>query len=578
MVNSLKKRGQKFVRKFSKASVKASADGKEHLKENLIGRISHARNVRLLIFEWILLVLALVMVATIQAFWFGGSYAEDVFVDGGSYTEATIGRVSSMNPLFATTSSEKVLSRLMFATLIKVDYSGNPGPGLAKSISYSEDGRIWTIKLREGLVWSDGEPITNEDVMFTVSLIKNPIVNSIYDYSLEGVKVSENENGEIVFELSSAYADFATALEFPIVPKHKLKDATLKTLVEDEFSNAPVTSGAFNLNALQISASDDSETIYLSANPNYYLGKPMLSSFAVRTFGDKESLISAVNAGSVTATAELSGLDADKITSGALEKRNTNINAGVFMFFNLNNAYTKDRDFRAAIRQGINISELMAEAANASELSYPLIDSQIRLSNYPQIPAEDFEAAKVKIGEMTGGNAVQLNIATVNSGYLPRVAEKLKEELKALGLEANVTLYEENQDFVTNVVSRRNYDILLYEVELGADPDPLPYYHSSQATAAGLNLSNYRNALVDDLLVAGRATLDTALRAKKYETFLEHWVSDVPAIGLYQANLTYIYNKNVRAYGDEVHLVTALDRFGDVDTWAAVKGTKNKTP
>ena len=193
MVNSLKKRGQKFVRKFSRASMKASEDSKEHLKENLIGRISHARNVRLLIFEWILLVLALVMVATIQAFWFGGSYAEDVFVDGGSYTEATIGRVSSMNPLFATTSSEKVLSRLMFATLIKVDYSGNPGPGLAKSISYSEDGRIWTIKLREGLVWSDGEPITNEDVMFTVSLIKNPIVNSIYDYSLEGVKVSENE-------------------------------------------------------------------------------------------------------------------------------------------------------------------------------------------------------------------------------------------------------------------------------------------------------------------------------------------------------------------------------------------------
>ena len=169
MSSEIRKRGRKFIRKFSKASVKAGTDGKEHLKENLIGRISHARNVRLLIFEWALLVIALVMVATIQAFWFSSSYAEDVFVDGGSYTEATIGRVNSMNPLFATTSSEKALSRLMFATLVKVDYSGNPGLGLAGRLSSSEDGRIWTIKLRDGLVWSDGEPITNADVMFTVS-------------------------------------------------------------------------------------------------------------------------------------------------------------------------------------------------------------------------------------------------------------------------------------------------------------------------------------------------------------------------------------------------------------------------
>ena len=578
MANSFKKRGQKFIRKFSKASAKASSNGKEHLKEKLIERISHARNVRLLIFEWVLLVIALVMAATIQAFWFSSSYAEDIFVDGGSYTEATIGRVNSMNPLFATTSSEKALSRLMFATLVKVDYSGNPGLGLAGRLSSSEDGRIWTIKLRDGLVWSDGEPITNADVMFTVGLIKNPVVNSIYDYSLDGVEVAENENGEIVFSLPSAYADFPTALEFPIVPKHKLENAALKTLVEDEFSNAPVTSGAFSLNALQIAATNDSETIYLSANPNYYLGKPMLGSFAIRTYESKDGLISAINAGSATATAELSGVDADKITSGAMEKRYTNINAGVFMFFNLTNNYTKSRDLRAAIRQGVDIAALRAEAPNTADLSYPLVDSQIHLSNYPQIPGRDAEAARAKISEIAGEGTIQLNIATVNSGYLPKVAEKLKEELAALGVESNVVLYEENQDFLTNVVSRRNYDILLYEVELGADPDPLPYYHSSQATAAGLNLSNYRNALVDDLLVAGRATLDAALRAKKYETFLEYWVNDVPAIGLYQGNLTYIYNKNVRAYGEEVHLVTALDRFNDVDTWAAEKGTRNKTP
>ena len=128
------------------------------------------------------------------------------------------------------------------------------------------------------------------------------------------------------------------------------------------------------------------------------------------------------------------------------------------------------------------------------------------------------------------------------------------------------------------MLSKRAYDILVYEIELGADPDPLPYYHSSQASKSGLNLSNYRNALVDDLLLAGRETLDDSLRIKKYESFLEHWVNSVPAIGLYQPNLTYYYNRNARPFSNDLKLVTALDRFTDVNSWAVNTTTKNKTP
>ena len=161
---------------------------------------------------------------------------------------------------------------------------------------------------------------------------------------------------------------------------------------------------------------------------------------------------------------------------------------------------------------------------------------------------------------------------------MPAVADKLAEELRELGFEVNVSKYEENQEFISNIISKRSYSILVYDIELGADPDLLPYYHSSQATASGLNLANYRNALVDDLLLGARDTLDETLRAKKYETFLQYWVNDVPAIGLYQSNLTYIYNRNVRTFSDNIRLVTALDRFTDITDWAAVKETKNKTP
>lgn len=578
MANTIKKRGQKIIRKFSRVSVKAREESKEHIKENLIDRVSHIRDIKLLILEWSLLVAGLVMLAVTQAFWSSTSYANDVFVRGGTYTEATIGEVNSMNPLFAATSSEKVLSKLMFSTLTTVDYSGHIGMGLLKSLTAGENGKVWTATLRTGLKWSDGEDISNEDVLYTIELIQNSAVNSIYSSNLENVKVKEDENGNIVFTLPSQYADFASALQIPVVPKHELDDAQIKTLVEDDFSNLPVTSGPFTFNARQASTIGNDVTIFLSANPYYYLGKPMLNSFAVRAYPDKPSVISAVNAGSVTATAELTGAEADKITSSNFLRRDSSINSGAFAFFNVASEKVKNVALRQAIRQGIDMITIRSEAPGTVMLDYPLVDSQIKLSTMPKIPTHDFEASKAKITGLTGGKEVVLNVATVNSGYLPAVAEALKGQLESLGLSANVTVYEESQDFIGNIVSKRNYDILLYDVELGADPDLLPYYHSSQATSSGLNLSNYKNALVDDLLIAARETLDLTLRSKKYESFLEYWVNDVPAIGIYQSNMTYLYNKNTRAYDNNVRLVTAMDRFSDVMNFASVKATRSKTP
>lgn len=578
MGNSVRKRGQKFIRKFSRASQRASAEGREHIRENLIERFSHIANIRLLILEWGLLVLALIMLASAQALWFGDSYAEGVFTSGGTYTEATIGEVNSMNPLFASTSSEKTLSRLMFATISTVDYSGHVGMGLAQSITHDESGKVWTMKLREGLKWSDGEPLTNDDVIFTAELIKNPAVNTIYDSNLANVTVAENEAGEVVFTLPATYADFISALNIPVVPKHALEDADPKTLIEDGFSNSPVTSGAFNFNATQLAAGGTEEVIYLSANPDYYMGKTMLSSFAIHTYADRDGVVEALNTGAVTASAELSGADAERITSGQIFQKDSSLNSGAFIFFNTTSARMKDVVLREAIRQGIDLERVRAAAPGTQALDYPLLASQIKLSSYPELPGRDAEAARARITELAGGEKIHVDLATVTTGYLPGVANAVAEELRGLGLEVDVTAYEENQEFITNVISRRNYDVLVYEVELGADPDLLPYYHSSQASTSGLNLSNYRNALMDDLLLGARDTLNETLRVKKYEAFLEYWVTGVPAIGLYQPNLTYFYNRNVRTFGNDVRLVTALDRFVDVRDWAVMRGTRNKTP
>ncbi len=448
--------------------------------------------------------------------------------------------------------------------------------GLAKSVTPSENGKVWTMKLREGLKWSDGEPLTKDDVIFTLKLVQNSAVGSIYSSNLTNVKVSEGEEGEIIFTLPSAYADFMSALNIPVVPKHKLVNADPRNLIENDFSNTPVTSGAFVLNAIQ-AAEGDGRIVYLSVNRNYYRGTALVSSFAVHTFSSHDEIISALNSGTITASAELSGTETEKVISAAIYQKESSLNSGVFIFFNTTSSTFKNIEVRRAVRMGISLEKVRAAAPGTTSLDFPLLKSAIVLTSYPSLPEYNLEAAREKIKSLVE-EGKEIQVATVKTGYLPEVSEALKNELEELGLNVNVSVYEENQDFISNIIAKRNYDILVYETPLGADPDPLPYYHSSQATSSGLNLANYRNALVDDLLIGARETLDGNLRAAKYESFLNYLNSDVPTIGLYQTNLTYFYNKNVRTFGDNVRLVTELDRFSDILNFSADKETRNKTP
>lgn len=572
-----KKRGRNFTKRLSDFSREASQTSQEHIKENIVDRLPHARNVRLLILEWSLLMVALIFLAITQVFWYAESYSTDTFGTGGAYTEATLGKVSSLNPLFATTNSEKVLSKLMFATLTETDYSGHSGVGLANSITADASGRVWTVRLRDGLKWSDGEPITNQDVIFTVKLIQNSDVKSSFDTNLAKVTIAEDEAGNLIFTLPSAYANFTSALNIPVLPEHILKNVDGANLLEHEFSTTkPVTSGPFVYNASQPIDNETGERIiYLAANPYYYASQPLINSFAIHAFASTEDIVTAVNTGSVTATAELLPSDRDKVTSKNVYEKETTINNGVFAFLNTTGILNKT--LRRAIQQGIDLRELCSVLKDEPALDYPILSSQLDIA-YPALPNYDIESARAAVQNAGLDPETPVAIATVSTGYFPALAENLSEQLRDLGFNTEIAVYEPDQEFLMNIVRRRNYDILLYEIELGADPDLFAYYHSSQATSTGLNLSNYRNSLADDLILAARTTMDPNLRASKYESFLKYWVDDVPAIGIYQTNLAYYFNKNTRNFSEDNHLVTAIDRFSDVSYWSAVKEKRNRTP
>ncbi len=583
MNKNFKKSGRKIFKKISLFSKRVHRDGQEHIKENLIDHISHIKDVRLYILEWILLVTVIILLSITQAYWYLNSFAVETYTKGGTYTEATLGKINSFNPLFTTTSSEETLSRLLFATLSATDYSGHTGLGLAETIHANDAGDTWIVKLRSGLKWSDGQPITNSDVLYTIKTIQSTRIKTNFASKLVGVTTAENDQGELVFNLSSPNAFFESSLDLPILPAHILKDVSPELLLENKFSTRPITSGAFTVNATQNIGTEGEKIVYLTANPKYYKGAPMLDSFSIHAFTSLADIKSAIRSGTVTATADLPSKFAQELSSSNINEYQSSVNYGVFAFFNTESTIFKNKSLRQAVRLGLNFNNLRTGLSGELPLDYPLLESQVDSITFPSIPKTDVTSAKAEIERLKVATpdltSAKINIVTIKGdNYLEEFANRIASQLKGLGLQASVSVYDSNQDFTLNILRPRAYDLLIYEIGLGADPDVLAYYHSLEATENGHNLSNYKNLVVNDLLLSARTTMDSKLRAAKYQKFLERWVEDVPAIGLYQTTLPYFVNRNVRAFSQENRLVTATDRFIDIENWTTKKTIKNRTP
>lgn len=565
----------------------------KHFSDNFISRIQNAHEVRLWIIEWILLVVVVLLFAIVQMMWYGDSYHAEAFVSGGDYAEAVLGDVNSMNPLYAATNAEKTLSRLLFANLVAPDASGHSKGELAKSVKMDETGMVWTVVLRDNIFWSDGEPIMADDVIYTVDLIRDTTAKTTISADFSHVTTKKKDDKTVIFTLPSPYVDFMDLLEFPLLPKHVLGDVSPALVYESNFSTHPIGSGPFVLNVMQAGnvTSLNKQTIYLNRNTHYFLTDTKLDTFTLKTYKSREDIVEAMNASEVSATAEL-GADSAEQLRGGVSLRESLLNGGVFAFINTSSDILSNKSVRQAISQGVDMTKVREGIDESQILNYPILERQEKLE-YPDLAKYNLEEAKKLLekaeysyndkGRLLDKEKVPvtLRVAVQKRDQITQVAERFADELKALGFDVSLNVYDESQttaDFFTTIVRPRDYDILFYEVNLGVSADPFVYYSSTQASLGGWNFSNYSNSLVDDALLSAHTTTNMNTRKAKYEYFLKSWVADVPAIAIYQSSLKYYYDTNVKIYSENSQLTDVLDRFNDVRYWASNKRSVNVTP
>lgn len=163
------------------------------------------------------------------------------------------------------------------------------------------------------------------------------------------------------------------------------------------------------------------------------------------------------------------------------------------------------------------------------------------------------------------GKILELNLVTVKNEEYRKAAEIIAGLWQEIGVKVNVKFYDV-KEFSREVLKTMNYDVLLYGEIVGNDPDPFPFWHSSQIDYPGLNLARYVNRNADALIEKARTITDDSQRAELYKKFQALVLSDLPAIFLYTPTYTYATTDKVNGLGVE-RISHPSDRFVDVVGW-----------
>ena len=571
------------------AELSTTSKVNRYVDRHLVGRMPNLIRVWRLVVIWLMAVALVVFILLAQLRSLQGYYTKLAPSPGGTYVEAVIGPLTNINPIYASTAADKAAARLIFASLLKYDVNSRLAPDLALSITSDDKGSRYTIKLRPDLVWHDGQPLEADDVVFTVQAIQDPKARSPLHDSLQGVTVEAVDDLTVIFSLPASFSPFPNLLTFGILPEHVLARYPAQQLRSLAFnSSEALGSGPFKLQRLVDLSDPDSDQqeikLQLIANPDYHLGQPLLEAFSLWVVPSQARLIELLKDNQLTAT---SGLDWQLLQQQQIDidRHLFDLTSGVYLFYKSSSPLLAELKLRRAISQAVNPNQIIRWLDYPVQLiSGPLLAEHLGYDPQLSQPSYDPDQANKILQELgwrvasdnvrinQAGQRLSLLLTTQRGTAYQQIAEEIAKQLKAVGIEVGVDL-RDGDGFAKNVLQEHAYDdLLLYGINLGADPDVFAFWHSSQAdfrSSARLNLAEYISEVADEALESGRSRVEVDLRSSKYQLFQQTWLNDLPALALYRPKFSYYELANVRGPRGAT-LVNQQDYFRDVHLWTVL--------
>lgn len=586
---AMKLRFRRQLRLQKKQVEELGAQAEQRLEDDFFKRLERLGVVRRFVSTWLLLVVLLTGVVVAQIRSLGAYYQVAAPAPGGTYTEGVLGAFTNANPIYATSLADTTVSDLVFAGLLTYDANNELVGDLAESWTLDEPGTTYTVTLKPNLLWHDGEDLTAPDVVFTFQVAQNPDARSPLFHSWSGITVSALDARTVLFKLPNPLASFPHSLTTGILPQHILSKVPMASMRTISFNTTqPVGAGPFKWQALELSgdsADTRQEQVALTVFDGYHAGKPKLNGFVVRAFRDPGQLVKSFEEREINGIAGLTEMPDALRGDSTVRAYQIPLTAAVMAFFHTQGGFLASPGLRQALVAAADRNTIIADLSYpAKPARSPILRGQVGYDKRFDQVGHNLAAANDILNRegwaldqeglrSKDGKRLTLNMYFLDSQEYALVADRLAGQWRAVG--ADIKLIPQGEADLRGVLSQAPaqggsvYDILLYGISVGADPDVYVYWHSSQTdlrSPVRLNFSEYRSAVADAALEAGRTRLDAQLRAVKYQPFLQAWQSDAPALALYQPRFLYITRGVIHGL-DEAPINTDAGRLRNVHNW-----------
>ena len=498
---------------------------------------------------------------------------------GGTLVEGEVGSPRFVNPLLAITDADRDLSALTYAGLMGVAGNGTLVPVLASGYSVSGDGKTYTFTIRPNARFSDGTPVTAEDVVFTVERAQDPALKSPEYANWSGVAVNAVDAHTVTFTLAKPYAPFLNLTTLGILPAHLWQNVADEQFPFSNLETNPVGAGPFRVTSVSHDASGLVTGVTLAENPSYVLGRPYLDGIRFAYFVQQDDLATALGNGSVESAYGLpaNGSSAERTLTAPYARV-----FGVFWNPSENQAYARI-EVRKALSEAIDREGIVRSVLGgyASPVMGPVPPGS-GIAEAPVPSSASTTATAAATLEANGwtydGNArawqngkltlSSITIRTSNVPELKNVASAVQAAWQALGIAVSIELYEPG-DLSQNVIRPRKYDALLYGEVIGRDQDLYAFWDSQEQNDPGLNIALYANKSVDTLLEDARTNPDPSARLADLEQIETTIAGDYPAAFIYAPDFIYVIPSDLHGV-ILPQVTTPSDRFATVASWYRV--------
>jgi ABC-type transport system substrate-binding protein len=464
---------------------------------------------------------------------------------GGTLIAAFSADPAGFDPVRGPSGMSHVVIEQVYSTLMLLDPDANPIPGLAESYEMSPDGKQYTFKLREGVTFHNGDPLTAEDVKFSFDRLRAP--DSGYSYGSQVETIDEVEVVDpltVKFKLRQVTGPFLIYMAFPgssIVPKKLVESG-------HDLNAQPIGSGPFKFVSYQ-----PRSAIKFERNPDYYEeGKPYFDAMEYRIISDITALTNAVMSGVVNFSNEIPPKDWATIQSNPDLVGKTIEGSRYYWLLPKNTKPPLDNPkVRQAVAHAIDRQALVTGAFFGQ--ATPILGGVIPQWNWGYAdlgyfsPRGDPAKAKQLLAEagLPDGFETSMTIAS-SFPAMVAMAPIIQANLQAAGIKSTIGTMEIPR-YWDEVWSTSNFDITtMYWLSPLADPDD--FVTNNYKCGMAINVQKSCSKAMDEILERAKAAPTREERKDLYRQMQELSLEEMGIVPLVNGWILIAHTKNLQNY------------------------------